>query len=154
SGPTTMRRSLFGYGSEARKCCMQLRRARFLSSDLTIVHGASAVSVLKNIASFASVYSSHLSSEALSIGDSFHCFRGSVSRAAKRRRCSSRVTENQYLYRRIPERTSIRSISGHWRMNSRYSFGLQKPITRSTPARLYQERSKNTISPAAGRWLM
>ena len=76
SGPTTTCRSLFGYGSEERKCCMQLMRARFLSSDLTIVQGASAVSVLKNIASFASVYSSHLSSEALSIGDSFHCFSG------------------------------------------------------------------------------
>ena len=36
----------------------------------------------------------------------------------------------------------MRSTSGHWRMNSRYSVGVQKPITRSTPARLYQERSK------------
>src|SRR5271165_2626747 len=133
---------------------MQLIRARFLSSDLTIVQGASAVSVLKDIASFASVYASHLSSDALSIGDSFHCLRGSVSRAAKRRRCSARVTENQYLNSRMLERTSIRSISGHWRMNSRYSLGLQKPMTRSTPARLYQERSKNTISPAAGRCWM
>ncbi len=34
---------------------MQLSRARFLSFDLMIVHGASAVSVLKNIASLASV---------------------------------------------------------------------------------------------------
>jgi DNA replication protein DnaC len=31
------------------------------------------------------------------------------------------------------------------------SASVQKPITRSTPARLYQERSKRTISPAAGR---
>ena len=28
----------------------------------------------------------------------------------------------------------------------------QKPITRSTPARLYQLRSRITTSPAAGRW--
>ena len=34
---------------------MQFSRARFLSDDFTITHGASAVSVLKNMASFASV---------------------------------------------------------------------------------------------------
>ena len=33
-----------------------------------------------------------------------------------------------------------------------YSCSVQKPITRSTPARLYQERSNSTISPPAGRW--
>ena len=32
-----------------------------------------------------------------------------------------------------------------------YSWSVQKPITRSTPARLYQLRSNSTISPAAGR---
>ena len=51
----------------------------------------------------------------------------------------------------MPERTSIRSNSGHERMNSAYSSSVQKPMTRSTPARLYQERSNRTISPAAGR---
>ena len=45
----------------------------------------------------------------------------------------------------------MRSNSGQVCMNSQYSSSLQKPITRSTPARLYQERSKRTISPAAGR---
>ena len=51
----------------------------------------------------------------------------------------------------MPERTSIRSNSGQERMNSSYSSSVQNPITRSTPARLYQERSKRTISPPAGR---
>ena len=51
----------------------------------------------------------------------------------------------------MPERTSIRSNSGTERKNSSYSSGVQKPITRSTPARLYQLRSNSTISPAAGR---
>ena len=37
------------------------------------------------------------------------------------------------------------------RMNSSYSRSVQNPITRSTPARLYHERSNRTISPAAGR---
>ena len=45
SGRPTCWASLFVYGNAARKCRMQFRRARFLSSDLTIVHGASAVSV-------------------------------------------------------------------------------------------------------------
>jgi hypothetical protein len=53
--------------------------------------------------------------------------------------------------RMIPLRTSIRSNSGQERSNSWYSSSEQKPITRSTPARLYQLRSKRTISPAAGR---
>src|SRR4030042_2857822 len=52
----------------------------------------------------------------------------------------------------IPERTSIRSNSGTERRNSAYSSSVQKPITRSTPARLYQLRSNKTISPSAGRW--
>ena len=36
-------------------------------------------------------------------------------------------------------------------MKVRYSSSLQNPITRSTPARLYQERSNSTMSPAVGR---
>ena len=52
----------------------------------------------------------------------------------------------------MPLATSERSNPGAWRMNSMYSRGVQKPITRSTPARLYQERSNITISPAVGRW--
>ena len=71
---------------------MQTSRARFLSSDLTIVHGASAVSVWKNIASLASEHSSHLSSDARSMWERFQCFNGSPWREVKRRNCSSRVT--------------------------------------------------------------
>ena len=37
-------------------------------------------------------------------------------------------------------------------MNRLYSSLVQKPMTCSTPARLYQLRSNSTISPAAGRW--
>ncbi len=73
-------------------------------------------------------------------------------RPRKRRCCSSSVMENQYLITRMPERTSMRSNSGTERKNSSYSSSEQKPITRSTPARLYQLRSNSTISPAAGRW--
>ena len=56
-----------------------------MQSDLITVHGASAVSVARNIASFAFVYSSHLSSDARSIGESFHCLSGCASRSSKRR---------------------------------------------------------------------
>ena len=72
-------------------------------------------------------------------------------RARKRRSCSSSLTDSQYLIKMIPERTSIRSNCGHVRMNSSYSSSVQKPITRSTPARLYQLRSNSTTSPADGR---
>jgi len=93
----------------------------------------------------------HLSSDSMSIGLSFHCRTGSTRRMMNRVRCSERVTENQNFVRCSPERTSMRSNSGASRMNSLYSVSVQKPITRSTPARLYQERSNMTISPAAGR---
>ncbi len=43
------------------------------------------------------------------------------------------------------------SQAGTSSRNRSVSAGLQKPITRSTPARLYQLRSKITTSPAAGK---
>ena len=46
----------------------------------------------------------------------------------------------------------MRSNSGQERIHSACSSSVQNPSTRSTPPRLYQERSKMTISPAAGRW--
>ncbi len=71
-------------------------------------------------------------------------------RSWKRRSCSSSPTENQYFTRMMPERISIASSAGVARRNSSYSSSVQKPMTRSTPARLYQLRSNSTISPAAG----
>ena len=68
-------------------------------------------------------------------------------------RCSSWVTENHSLVTVVPDSTSIRSNIGACPMKTAYSSSVQKPITRSTPARLYQERSNSTISPAVGRWL-
>jgi len=85
------------------------------------------------------------------MSESFHRFSGSAFRASNRRRCSSKLTENQYLITTIPERTSIRSNSGQLRRNSWCSGSVQKPITHSTFERLYQLRSNSTISPAAGR---
>ena len=69
----------------------------------------------------------------------------------KRICCSSSVIENQYLTRRMPERTSMRSNSGTSLKNCSTWSSVAKPMTRSTPERLYQERSKSTISPPAGR---
>ena len=54
--------------------------ARILSSLLMIVHGAKSEWVKKNIASLASVYSSHLSLDIKSIGLTFHCLSGSLAR--------------------------------------------------------------------------
>jgi hypothetical protein len=72
----------------------------------------------------------------------------------KRVRCSARDTENQNLTRWTPSATSICSNSGACSMKRWYSAVVQKPITRSTPARLYQDRSNSTISPAEGRCAM
>ena len=71
-------------------------------------------------------------------------------RPRKRAFCSSSEIENQYLISWMPERASMRSNSGTVLKNSSYWSSVQKPITRSTPARLYQLRSNSTISPAAG----
>jgi len=72
-------------------------------------------------------------------------------RPKKRACCSSSEIENQYLMIWMPLRTSIFSNSGTERKNSSYSSSEQKPMTFSTPARLYQLRSNSTISPVAGR---
>ena len=100
------------------------------------------------------MYSSHLSSEARSIGLSFHRLTGSSWRRTNLRSCSVLDTENQNLISRIPSLASIRSNSGASRRNSMTSSPSVKPITRSTPARLYQDRSNMAISPAAGRCAM
>jgi hypothetical protein len=74
-----------------------------------------------------------------------------ASRALQRASCSARDTENRHLNSLMPERVSMRSTTGGWRMNSSHAVGEQKPITRSTLARLHQERSNSAISPAAGK---
>src|SRR4030095_3495518 len=105
---------------------MQLRWARFLSSEFTTYHGACLISVNLNISSFAREYSTHLLRDSRSIGLSFHRFVGFKIRSWKRRSCSSSLTENQYLIRIIPERISMRSNSGQERINSWYSSSVQK----------------------------
>ena len=84
------------------------------------------------------------------MGLSFHCLAVSSTRSISRASCTSGLTSSQYLTRISPERTSIRSSSGASRKNSSTSASSQKPMTRSTPARLYQLRSNRTISPALG----
>src|ERR1035437_1086807 len=129
---------------------MQLRRARFLSSASTTHHGVSGLSVAANMASFDFEYSTHLERAVTSIGEIFQRLVGVLMRSWKRRSCSSSLTENQNLRRMTPERMSIRSNSGAVRRKSVYSSSVQKPMTCSTPARLYQLRSKRTHSLAAG----
>src|SRR5262245_43247959 len=85
------------------------------------------------------------------MSDSFQIFRGSLIRPSSRRVCSSALTSSQYFSSKIPESTMAFSMSGTSPRNRSASSGLQKPITRSTPARLYQLRSKITTSPPAGR---
>ena len=72
-------------------------------------------------------------------------------RDSRRRVCSSGLTSSQYLSRMTPESTIAFSTSGTTCRNCFACSSVQKPITRSTPARLYQLRSKITTSPAAGK---
>jgi hypothetical protein len=51
----------------------------------------------------------------------------------------------------MPERMSMLSNSGQLCMNSWYWASVQKPITRSTPARLYQLRSKEDEFAGGGQ---
>ena len=133
---------------------MQLRRARFLSSASTSYHGESGRSQWANISSLALEYATQRLRPSMSISLSFQRLRGALTRSLNRRSCSSSLTENQYLTRMMPSSISIRSKAGHCRRKRWYSSSVQKPITRSTPARLYQLRSNRTISPPAGRWAM
>src|SRR5262249_20090694 len=96
-------------------------------------------------------YLYHFSRDGRSMLLNFHCRRGSAMRARKRRSCSLLLTSSQNLINRMPLSTMVRSNDGHRSRNSRYCCLLQKPITCSTPARLYQLRAKMTISPAAGK---
>ena len=86
------------------------------------------------------------------MSDSFQSLRGSWMRRCSRRVCSVGLTSSQYFNSSIPESTMARSNEGASSRNRWVSSGWQKPITRSTPARLYQLRSKITTSPAAGKW--
>src|SRR5580704_7318617 len=72
-------------------------------------------------------------------------------RARKRLSCSSGPTSSQNLMRMMPASVMYFSISGQMLRKRSASFSLTKPITFSTPARLYQLRSKMTISPPAGK---
>ena len=77
------------------------------------------------MASFAIEYFTYSSCSARSMSLSFQRLSGSALRASNRLRCSSKLTENQYLTTWIPDRTSIRSNSGQERRNSSYSSGVQ-----------------------------
>src|SRR6267142_4080099 len=93
---------------------MQFKRARFLSSERRICHGAHFVSVASSIASRAREYSNHLLREGRSIGLSFHWRNGSSIRASKRRFCSLSLASSQILISLIPPLTTYRSASGQF----------------------------------------
>ena len=85
------------------------------------------------------------------MSDSFQILRPSSIRPSSRLVCSSGLTSSQYFSRMIP---ALDDDLLELRDHLQKAFGLllgAEPITRSTPARLYQLRSKIIISPAAGR---
>ena len=77
-------------------------------------------------------------------------------RATKRRSCSSCADlQPEFNENDAARRVMYFSISGTDLEKALVLlFGCTKPITFSTPARLYQLRSKMTISPAAGKCSM
>src|SRR5689334_15787078 len=121
---------------------MQFKRALFLSSERSTYHGAHLVSVASNIMSRALEYSYHLLRQGKSMGLNFHWRNGSVMRASNRRCCSASLTSSQYLTSTTPLFTIYLSASGQRLRKVSCCCFVQKPITYSTPARLYQLRSK------------
>ena len=85
------------------------------------------------------------------MSESFQTLRRSFMRLSSRRVCSSGLTSSQYLSKMMPDSTIVCSTNGAPSRNLRDSSSVQKPMTRSMPARLYQLRSKMTNSPAAGK---
>jgi hypothetical protein len=129
---------------------MQLRRAFFLSTACTTHQGLRDVGALQH--GFLGLGVGLPAHAAFQVhGAELPLLERVVDAAQEAQVLLSSVMENQYLMSLMPERTSMRSNSGTERKNSSYSSSEQKPITRSTPARLYQLRSNSTISPAAGR---
>src|SRR5207245_2259745 len=126
-------------------------RARLLLSEWATYHGAHEVSVARNMSSRAFEYSYHREYDLRSMSESFQIFRPSSMRASSRLVCSLGPTSSQYFSRITPESTMAFSTSGVISRNCLTCSSVQNPSTRSTPARLYQLRSKITISPAAGR---
>src|SRR5262245_6407040 len=111
---------------------------------------ASFVSVASSIISRAREYAYQRAYDSRSIGLNFHWRRGSSIRASNRRCCSSWPTSSQNLIRMMPPLTMWLSNFGQISTKPWYCSFVQNPITYSTPARLYQLRSKMTTSPAAG----
>src|SRR5882762_5962824 len=85
------------------------------------------------------------------MGLNFHWRIGSSIRALKRFSCSSWPTSSQILMSRVPFSMRNFSTIGQSSRKRLCCLGEQKPMTYSTPARLYQLRSKITISPPADR---
>ena len=113
---------------------VEARHAFFLLSDGTTHHGASRMWLRSSITSLARAQSSKRRRDSRSIELSFQRFSGSKIRELNRNFCSSSWIENQYLIRRIPNRTSMRSNSRTDLKNSSYSSSVQKLMTFSTPA--------------------
>ncbi len=131
---------------------MQFSRARRLSSDRRMYHGACLLSVLAS-ASCHALANSHTTVHmtSTSIGLSFHCRSGSWMRASNRCSCSCLPTSSQILISMIPPSTM-------------YFFDLrteiQKSIVLLVGAKSHHVFDAGAIVPAAiedddfaGRWI-
>ena len=130
---------------------MTLSWAVCLLSLGTTYQGAAGWSVRASISSRARAYSVHRLRAVRSMGESFQRFQSFFRRDWKRRSCSSSDTSSQSLITFTPALTKLSSNRGASRKKLATCDGVANPLTFSTPARLYQERSKSTISPGPGR---
>ena len=138
-------------GNRAQQMRNAIQAGGFLSSERTMYHGACCVSVASSIASRAGIVVPAISR--------FEIHRAELPLA--QRIVDARLEaallllladlepvfdQMNAVLRSLPSRTA-----GPVSRNCWYCSSVQKPMTCSTPARLYQLRSKMTISPAAGK---
>ena len=117
-----------------------LRRARFLSSDRTMYHGAMRVSVAFSMASRAREYSYHLARDGRSMALSFHWRSGSSMRALNRRSCSLLPTSSQNL---ISDDAAVDDVLLEQRAQ------LQEPLVLLVGAEPHHVLDAGAVVPAA-----
>ena len=155
SGSFTFGRSIFLCGISFSRCAMMLRRARFLSSDLTMCQGdqrrvgdlehrIARPRVLVPLGARRQVHVAQLPLPQRIVDAGLESPLLLLVADLEPELDEDDAAVDDVLLERRAAASRKRS----------YCSSVQKPITRSTPARLYQLRSKITISPAAGKCCM
>ena len=145
--------SLLVYGIQAARSAWHLDARAFWQSDLSLSHGASAVSVMEEHR-FLWLWCNHPTCRATP------CRSATASTVSAGGRAVPESPSLLIAAYREPELDEVNAVADQhplelWHLPHKLRVLCRgaKPMTRSTPARLYQDRSNITISPAVGRWL-